>query len=116
MESCGLEDVFGRDRQITVMDQYTNICSGINPLATSFELVHYFEVASPKIIAVDASLLQNVLEALWQLKFAPKVMVIEDSPSAEWHDQLVVSEDTILQSPKTMAESSLIHCIVSSRL
>ncbi|CAM1505010.1 Fc.00g106470.m01.CDS01 [Cosmosporella sp. VM-42] len=62
---------------------------GINPLATSFELVHYFEVASPKIIAVDASLLQNVLEALWQLKFAPKVVVIEDSSNTEWHDQLV---------------------------
>ncbi|KAF7564012.1 hypothetical protein G7046_g158 [Stylonectria norvegica] len=51
---------------------------GINPLATSFELVHYFEVASPTIVAVETSLLPNVLEAMKSLKFNPKVIVLEE--------------------------------------
>jgi hypothetical protein len=53
--------------------------SGINPLATSYELVHYFETAKPKLIAVDETMLSNVEEALKVIKlpFPPKVLVIQ---------------------------------------
>ncbi|KAH7162097.1 acyl-CoA synthetases/AMP-acid ligases II [Dactylonectria estremocensis] len=62
---------------------WAGVCfCGINPLATSFELVHYFEVASPKIVAVDGGLVQNVIEALKHLTFAPTVMVIDDASAA----------------------------------
>lgn len=64
--------------------------SGINPLATSFEVVHYFEVASPKIVAVDSSLVQNVLEAIKQVKFTPKIMVIDDTVNPPTHSHLMV--------------------------
>ncbi|KAH7170017.1 acyl-CoA synthetases/AMP-acid ligases II [Dactylonectria macrodidyma] len=66
---------------------------GINPLATSFELVHYFEVASPKIVAVEGSLVQNVLEALRHLTFKPAVMVIDDSSPATSQGHSVYPRD-----------------------
>ena len=67
--------------------------SGINPLATSFELIHYFEVACPKIVAVDASLLQNASQALEELSFAPKLIVIEDGTSASAQEIPIVCLD-----------------------
>ncbi|KAF4982853.1 hypothetical protein FZEAL_1603 [Fusarium zealandicum] len=51
---------------------------GINPLATSFELGHYFEVASPTITVVDASLLSKVTSGITKLKYPPKILIIED--------------------------------------
>ncbi|KAM5351010.1 hypothetical protein ACJ41O_003733 [Fusarium nematophilum] len=51
---------------------------GINPLATSFEQVHYFEVATPTMLVVDAGLLPKVLDAIKKLKNAPKILVIDD--------------------------------------
>lgn len=65
----------------------------MNPLATSFELVHYFEVACPKIIAVDASLFQNVVEAMHHLSFSPKLIVIEDVPNTASQVNIFVSQD-----------------------
>ncbi|KAK7429087.1 hypothetical protein QQZ08_004302 [Neonectria magnoliae] len=66
---------------------------GINPLATSFELVHYFGVASPKIVAVDESLLQNVLDAIIRLEFTPEVLVIEDASKTTVHGHVVYPRD-----------------------
>jgi 4-coumarate--CoA ligase len=54
----------------------TVLCSGINPLATSFELEHYFQIARPSIIAVDASLLSNVQTAIKKLEISPSIIVI----------------------------------------
>lgn len=53
--------------------------SGINPLATSYELVHYFETAKPKLIAVDDTLLGNVEEALKVVKLPtpPRVIILQ---------------------------------------
>ncbi|KAF4460124.1 acyl- synthetases AMP-acid ligases II [Fusarium albosuccineum] len=53
---------------------------GINPLATSFELVHYFETALPKIVVVDASLLPKVTEAAKKLKYSPEILYPRDFP------------------------------------
>ncbi|KAF4985875.1 hypothetical protein FDECE_16256 [Fusarium decemcellulare] len=52
---------------------------GINPLATSFELVHYFETALPKIVVVDASLLPKVTKAVKKLKYSPEILIIDDT-------------------------------------
>ncbi|CAG9984183.1 unnamed protein product [Clonostachys byssicola] len=60
---------------------------GINPLATSFELVHYFQVAQPKAVAVDARLLVNVQDACKQLSISPHIIVIDDgTPSKDGYD------------------------------
>lgn len=58
--------------------------SGINPLATSFELVHYFQIAQPKAVAVDASLLRNVQDACKKLSTPPHIIIIDDGkPSTD---------------------------------
>lgn len=56
-----------------------HVLSGINPLATSYELVHYFETAKPKLVAVDETMLGNVEEALKVIKLPipPKVLVLQ---------------------------------------
>ena len=66
-------------------------------MATSFELIHYFEVACPKIVAVHASFLNNVTEAIKQLSFSPKLMVIEDIPYDLNYGELIVSYSIALQ-------------------
>ena len=61
--------------------------AGINPLATPYELVHYFGIARPSIIAVDAALLPKVQQALRDAPPAgimPRIIVIEDG----FHNQV----------------------------
>ncbi|OAA57615.1 acyl-CoA synthetases/AMP-acid ligases II [Niveomyces insectorum RCEF 264] len=55
--------------------------SAINALATAYELKHYFAIAKPTIIAVDAAMLPKVKEALTDSSLAviPKIIIIEDS-------------------------------------
>ncbi|CAG9947993.1 unnamed protein product [Clonostachys rosea f. rosea IK726] len=61
--------------------------SGINPLATSFELVHYFQIAQPKTVAVDAKLLGNVQDACKKLSISPHIIIIDDcTPSKDGYD------------------------------
>jgi hypothetical protein len=57
--------------------------SAINPLATSYELVHYFAIAEPKIIAVDSNLLSVVEAALKDshLLNHPTILIINDKKS-----------------------------------
>lgn len=52
----------------------------MNPLATSYELVHYFETAKPKLIAVDGTLLPKVEAALKLMKLStpPAVIVLQE--------------------------------------
>ncbi|KJR83822.1 uncharacterized protein SPSK_04182 [Sporothrix schenckii 1099-18] len=57
--------------------------AAINSLATPYELVHYFSIAKPSIIAVDAALLPTVQKALagapkTPSSVAPRIIVIED--------------------------------------
>ncbi len=54
--------------------------SAINALATSYELVHYFEIAKPAIVAVDAAMLPRVRKALADgpPPRMPRIVVIED--------------------------------------
>ncbi|KPM41137.1 hypothetical protein AK830_g5380 [Neonectria ditissima] len=80
---------------------------GINPMATSFELVHYLGVASPKIVAVDGSLVQNVLDAIGQLEFTPEVLVIDDALETTVHDRVVYPRDFDRQNTPPMAPFDL---------
>lgn len=60
------------------------VFAGINAVATSHELVHYFEISKPEVIAVDAALFSKVQDALRmkpKLPSEPKVLVIEDATS-----------------------------------
>jgi hypothetical protein len=51
----------------------------MNPLATSYELVHYLSIARPSILAVDPDLLQTAMRALEGLSFKrPRLLIIED--------------------------------------
>jgi hypothetical protein len=51
----------------------------MNPLATSFELVHYLSIARPTILAVDPDLLPNAVKALEGLPFkSPQLLIIEN--------------------------------------
>lgn len=63
----------------------------MNPSATKFELEHYFEVAKPKLIAVDAALVDNVLHAVRVLDIQPQVIIIDDSDGKLPSSQTVVS-------------------------
>lgn len=66
--------------------------SGVNPLATKFELEHYFKIAEPKVIAVDSVLLGNVKHAISKLQTSPEVIVIDDaSGRLDTSSQAVVS-------------------------
>lgn len=65
--------------------------SGINPLASKFELQHYFKVATPKIVVADALLVDNVRHALTEINASPLVVVIEDGSQAAAHGQPIVS-------------------------
>ncbi|KAI1316057.1 acyl-CoA synthetases/AMP-acid ligases II [Xylariaceae sp. FL0255] len=55
----------------------------INPAATSYELQHYFSMAKPKIMAVDAHMLPTAREALRESSLAGNVqiLIIEDFTS-----------------------------------
>lgn len=63
----------------------------MNPLATKFELEHYFKIAEPKVIVVDSVLLENVKHAISKLRVSPEVIVIDDAPGRLDTSQLVVS-------------------------
>lgn len=65
--------------------------SGINPLASKYELEHYFNVANPKIVAADGPLLANVEHALEKLQIKPLVMAMEDDSQASPRGPPVVS-------------------------
>lgn len=54
--------------------------SAANPVATAFELQHYFEVAQPTIIAADTTQLEKVELALktCDLRARPKIVLIDD--------------------------------------
>lgn len=61
--------------------------AAINSLATPYELVHYFSIAKPTVIAVDAALLPKVQKALRDAPAGttkPRIIVIEDGQ----HNQL----------------------------
>ncbi|CAK7212837.1 hypothetical protein SCUCBS95973_001596 [Sporothrix curviconia] len=54
--------------------------AAINALATPYELAHYFGIAKPSIVAVDAALLPKVQQALRDAPTAvmPRIIIIED--------------------------------------
>ncbi|CAK7207428.1 hypothetical protein SEUCBS139899_010238 [Sporothrix eucalyptigena] len=54
--------------------------AAVNALATPYELAHYFGIAKPTIIAVDAALLPKVQQALSDAPPAvkPRIIIIED--------------------------------------
>ena len=59
--------------------------AGINAVATSHELVHYFEISEPKVVAVDRNLYPKVEAALQMSNKSQgeiKVLIIEDGTSA----------------------------------
>lgn len=59
--------------------------SAINVLATEYELVHYFEISNPSIIATTANNLAKVkksLEISGKSKPWPNILIIEDGSSA----------------------------------
>jgi acyl-coenzyme A synthetase/AMP-(fatty) acid ligase len=61
------------------------VFAGINAVATSHELVHYFEISRPKAIAVDANLYPKVQAALkmsTNLQVQPRVLLIEDGSAS----------------------------------
>ena len=65
------------------MAEMRNQPSGINPLATAYELQHYLSIATPAVIAVDAALLPRVEAALDALASSkqrrrPALVIIED--------------------------------------
>lgn len=62
----------------------------MNPSATKFELEHYFKIANPKIIAVDAKLLINVEHAVGALQIRPTIIVIDDAGGRPSASQTVV--------------------------
>ncbi|KIW02237.1 uncharacterized protein PV09_06390 [Verruconis gallopava] len=72
------------------------VFAGINAVATSHELVHYFEISEPKAIAVDASLYGKVQDALkmsTKLQEKPKVLIIEDGTSTRSYGHPVFPRD-----------------------
>ena len=58
----------------------TSCYSVINPAVTSFELEHYFAIAEPTAIAVDAAQVQTVEKALKNLtnRSSPQIVMIDD--------------------------------------
>ncbi len=67
--------------------------SVINPAATSFELEHYFTIAEPTVVAVDASGLQPIEKALKNLKSrpSPEIVLIDDGSNiTNANDSLLV--------------------------
>ncbi|KAL2212988.1 acetyl-CoA synthetase-like protein [Sarocladium strictum] len=66
---------------------------GINPLATKFELEHYFKIATPKIVVTDGKLLDNVRHALNQLGVSPLVVVMDDGDLSAAHGQPIYPKD-----------------------
>lgn len=70
----------------------------MNPLATRFELVHYFRIARPIVVAVDVELLPNVIKATQELGSSPAIVVIDHSPSAS-HCYAVASVAVLISLP-----------------
>ncbi|KAH8176646.1 AMP-binding enzyme domain-containing protein [Sarocladium implicatum] len=66
---------------------------GINPLASKYELEHYFKVAEPKIVATDGPLMDNVKHALEALKIKPSVLVLEHDSLFSPHGQPIYTRD-----------------------
>lgn len=69
------------------------VFAGINATATSYELVHYFEISQPTIIAVDAAMVGRVEEALGMskgLKQIPKILLIDDGTQTSSRKERVV--------------------------
>jgi len=62
------------------------IFCGINPVATRYELVHYFEISQPKVVAVDIGMVGTVEEALKMSKGLaqmPRILLIDDESGTE---------------------------------
>ena len=75
---------------------FGGIFAGINAVATSYELVHYFELSKPKAIACDVSLYSKVQEALnmsAHLRTKPKILLIEDDTPTPKDERLVFPRD-----------------------
>ena len=66
--------------------------SAINPLASSYELEHYFAIAEPNVIAVDRSQLNTVQTALERMKNnpGPRLIVIDDGSAGSSSEQVPV--------------------------
>jgi len=57
------------------------ITSAINPLATAYELVHYFGISKPHIIAAEVKHLDTIRAALKLspgLQPAPMILLLDD--------------------------------------
>lgn len=70
---------------------WTETGSGVNPLATAFELEHYFQTAKPTIIATETGLLDNVERAMRALNIDSRVILIEKDVSGSRSSHLTVS-------------------------
>ena len=78
--------------------------SAINPVATAFELVHYLNIAEPKVLVADAAELKKVEKALESsdLKNRPNVVVI-----AKGTDSYDGNDVPVVRKPESLAEHML---------
>jgi hypothetical protein len=61
----------------------------MNPLATSYELVHYLSIARPTVLAVDPDLLPNAVKALEGLAFkSPQLLIIENAAIQQYSSEI----------------------------
>ncbi|KAK0388943.1 hypothetical protein NLU13_2520 [Sarocladium strictum] len=82
---------------------------GINPLATKFELEHYFKVATPKVVFTDGKLLDNVRHALNVLKVSPLVIMIDDGDLYSARGQPIYPRDFLKNGFSSIQPFDLSH-------
>lgn len=78
----------------------TSFHSVINPAATSFELEHYFAIAEPHVVAVDASQVHKVEKALKGFKgrSSPEIVLVDDGSNATNASELPLVRSTRLHT------------------